>query len=162
MANAKTLVVFVLVLFLAGISHAAAPVSGEIQAYLVTVDKNGEEKVTKTDQVEPGQVMEFELVFTNNGETSVSGIQVVDPIPENTLFIGESHNSDVQANFEVSIDGGQSFEAEPVIRIETQLDGTQKEVVIPAEQYTHVRWLAKDALPSKGGKHRFTYRVSVK
>jgi len=162
MANVKNGVVFLFVLFLAGISYAAAPVSGEIQAYLVTVDENGSEKVTKTDRVEPGQVMEFELVFTNHGDTSVSGIQVVDPIPENTIFIGESHNSDVQANFQVSIDGGEFFESEPVIRIETQADGSQKEVVIPAEQYTHVRWEAKDDLPSKGGKHRFTYRVSVK
>ncbi len=162
MGNVKNLVVFVVIFLLAGISYAASPVSGEIKAYLVTVDKNGKEKVTKTDQVEPGQVMEFELVFTNNGETNVSGIQVVDPIPENTLFIGESHSSDVQANFEVSIDGGQTFESEPVIRIETQADGSQKEVVIPPEQYTHVRWLAEDALASKGGKQRFTYRVSVK
>jgi len=162
MAKFKTAIAFVFVLLLAGISYAAAPVTGEIQAFLVTVDKNGKEKITKTSQVQPGQVMEFELVFTNNGETNVSGVQVVDPIPENTLFIGESHNSDVTANFEVSIDGGQSFESEPVIRIETQLDGSQKEVVIPPEQYTHVRWLAQDALPSKGGKHRFTYRVSVK
>lgn len=162
MGNVKNAVVFLLVLLLAGVTYATQPVSGEIQTYVVTVDDSGNEKITKTDQVEPGQVMEFELVFTNNGDTSVSGIQVVDPIPENTLFIGESHSSDVQANFEVSIDGGQTFESEPVVRIETQADGSQKEVVIPPSQYTHVRWLAEDALASKGGKQRFTYRVSVK
>ena len=127
----------------------------------------------KTDLYQPGDRQRLQsyvkqkgnsratIVFTNNGDAGVSGIKVVDPIPNNTRFIGDSHSADVEAMFEVSIDGGESFEAEPVKRVETQADGSQKEVIVPPEQYTHVRWVAAEELSSKGGKHSYSYRVSV-
>jgi len=70
-------------------------------------------------------------------------------------------DTDVAATFEVSIDGGHSFEQEPVTRIETQLDGSQKEVVIPSSQYTHIRWAVADALDGKGGEQKYAYRVVI-
>jgi uncharacterized repeat protein (TIGR01451 family) len=152
---------FALLVAAAGIAYAKGPVSGEIQAFLVTVNEDGTEKIVPADQTEPGQVMEFQIVFTNSGESDVSGIKVVDPIPEFTKFIGDSHGSDVPAMFEVSIDGGVTFEAEPIVRTEVQADGSEKEVVIAPDQYTHLRWSSKEALVSNGGKHSFSYRVSV-
>ncbi len=153
--------VLALVLGIAGFAYAKGPVTGEIQAFIVTKDSDGLEKVLPAVETVPGQVMEFRIVFTNNGDSGVRGIKVVDPIPQNTRFIGDSHSADVPALFEVSIDGGESFEAEPVVRVETQSDGTQKEVVVPPEQYTHVRWVASEELASEGGKHSYSYRVSV-
>jgi len=156
------LIIFLLFAFsLTGLAFAKGPVTGEIQAFIVSVTDDGEEVVTKAVEAEPGHVMEFRIVFTNSGDEDVSGIQVVDPIPQNTRFIPDSHQSDVPAAFEVSIDGGESFENEPVVRIETQTNGRQKEVIVPPEQYTHVRWLAEPTLASNGGKHQFTYRVTV-
>lgn len=152
---------FLALFAVAGLAYAKGPVSGEIQAFLVTVGNDGAEKVVPTEQTQPGQIMEFQIVFTNSGEEDVSGIKVVDPIPEFTKFIGESHASDVTAVFEVSIDGGVSFEPEPVVRMETQADGSKKEVIVSPDQYTHIRWSADEALTSNGGKHRFSYRVAV-
>jgi uncharacterized repeat protein (TIGR01451 family) len=154
--------VLVLALGVAGFAHAKSPVTGEIQAFIVSKNSEGIEKVLPAKEAAPGQVMEFQIVFTNNGDSDVKGIKVVDPIPANTLFIGDSHSADVPATFQVSIDGGASFEGVPVVRYETQADGTEKKIVIPPEQYTHVRWVADEELPSKGGKHRYSYRVSVK
>ena len=152
---------FIAFLFFAGLAYAKGPVTGEIKVFVVSTDDSGQEIVTEADETEPGQVMEFRIVFTNNGEESVRGVQVVDPIPLNTRFVSDSHQADVPASFEVSIDGGESFELEPVTRIETQADGSQKEVVIPPSQYTHVRWLAQEELTSNGGQHSFAYRVTV-
>lgn len=149
----------------AGVLSAAAfantSVHGQISAYIVSQDAKGQEKVIPAEQTEPGQTMEFQIVFTNDGETNVKGIQVIDPVPENTQYIGTSNHSDVPAMFEVSIDGGVTFESEPVYRIETQADGTQKRVVIPASQYTHLRWTPEQELASNGGQQRYIYRVSV-
>lgn len=153
--------VLAFLLGIAGFAFAKGPVTGEIQAYIVTKDGDGQEKIEPAVETEPGQVMEFRIVFTNNGDSSVSGIKVVDPIPLNTRFIGDSHNADIEAEFEVSIDGGESFEPVPVKRFETQADGIQKEVIVPPEQYTHVRWVAAEELASAGGQHSFSYRVSV-
>lgn len=155
------LLVLVFMFSLAGLALANGPVTGEIQAFIVSVDDDGEEIIKKARETEPGHVMEFRIVFTNNGADDVKGIQVVDPIPQNTRFVPDSHQSDVTAAFEVSIDGGESFELEPVVRIETQPDGSQKEVVVSPEQYTHVRWLAAEELASNGGQHQFVYRVTV-
>lgn len=148
-------------LAIAGFAFAKGPVTGEVQAFIVSQDDDGAEKVSVANEAAPGEVMEFQITFTNEGDENVTGIQVIDPIPENTRFISDSHSSDVKASFEVSIDGGESYESEPVRRVETQEDGTQVEVVIPTDQYTHIRWLAGEALESDGGQHRFSYRVSI-
>jgi len=63
--------------------------------------------------------------------------------------------------FEVSIDGGETFESEPVTRIESQADGSQKEVIIPPALYTHIRWAVEDALEGEGGEQNYAYRVVV-
>ena len=144
-----------------GVAQADAPaVTGEIEAFLVTQSGEGEKLVEATEAA-PGEIMEFRIEFTNAGEEAVSGVQVVDSIPENTRFVGDSHAADVAALFEVSVDGGESFESEPVTRIETQADGTQAEIVIPPSDYTHLRWIAEEAMHADGGTQAFTYRVAV-
>lgn len=145
----------------AGMAFAKAPVEGHIEAYIVSLNDKGVEVVEPAAVAEPGEIMEYRLTFVNNGDSSVSGLKVVDPIPENTTFVSDSARTKVDARFEVSIDGGHSFEQEPVKRIETQLDGTQKEVVIPPAQYTHVRWAVTDALKGEGGEQNYAYRVIV-
>jgi len=154
-------IVLIAGLAVASFAFAKAKVTGDIQAYLISVNDEGKETLSLVEETEPGQVMEFQIVFTNEGDADVTGIQVVDPVPEFTTFIGSSHGADVAADFEVSIDGGTTFETEPVVRIETLTDGSTKEVIIPPTEYTHVRWIAKEALSSNGGSHKFHYRVTV-
>jgi len=154
-------IVFVAVMSVASFAIAKGQVTGDIQAFLVSVSEDGKETMSLVNETEPGQIMEFQIVFTNEGDADVTGIQVVDPVPEFTTFIGSSHGADVSADFEVSIDEGTTFEREPVVRIQTLADGSTKEVVIPASEYTHVRWVANEALTSNGGTHRFSYRVTV-
>lgn len=132
-----------------------------MEAYIVSMDKNGKEVVEPTTDTRPGDLMEYRLTFTNRGESAVSGLDIVDSIPLNTTFIGDSAQSDADSRFEVSIDGGRSFEQEPVKRIETQADGTQKQVVVPPEQYTHVRWVVEEVLDANGGTQQYAYRVIV-
>lgn len=145
----------------AGLAFANSPVEGFISAYIVSIDDNGAEVSEVATVAEPGEIMEYRLTFVNNGDSSVSGLKVVDPIPENTTFVSDSARTEVTSSFEVSIDGGESFESEPVTRIETQADGSQKEVVIPPAQYTHIRWAVEDALQGEGGEHNYAYRVVV-
>ncbi len=142
-------------------ADTAPPVTGDISAFLVSEDAQGEERLVLAETAAPGQVMEFRIEFTNSGPEEVSGIAVVNPVPANTRYLADSHAADVGAAFEVSIDGGESFEPEPVTRIETQPDGSQATVVVPPGQYTHVRWVADEPLAAKGGRQSFTYRVAV-
>lgn len=142
-------------------AYAASPVSGDIQAFLITAD-NGSELQQPAEQAEPGDVIEYRLIFTNSGEADVFGLNVVNPIPQNTTFVSQSANTKIPSIFKVSIDGGETFESTPVKRIETQTDGSQKEVVIPSSMYTHVQWKADKPLLSDGGEHVYSYRVTIK
>lgn len=148
-------------LLFAAAAYAASPVSGDIQAYLISGDSDSE-TLQPASQAEPGDVIEYRLVFTNSGETDVFGLNVVNPIPENTTFVSQSANTRIPSIFKVSIDGGATFEDTPVKRVETQSDGTQKEVIIPPSMYTHVQWKADKPLLSDGGEHIYSYRVTIK
>jgi len=148
-------------LFTCGLAYANSPVEGFISAHIVSTDEKGAEVTEVATVAEPGEIMEYRLTFVNNGNSAVSGLKVVDPIPENTTFVSDSARTEVSATFEVSIDGGESFESEPVTRIESQADGSQKEVIIPPALYTHIRWAVEDALEGEGGEQNYTYRVVV-
>lgn len=150
-----------LALSCASVALANGPVEGRIEAYLVSMDSQGNEVMQATAAAKPGELMEYRLTFVNSGESAVSGLNIVDPIPANTTFVSDSANSNAVALFEVSIDGGRTFESEPVVRIETQADGSQKEVVISSDQYTHVRWAVEEQLAAEGGTHEYGYRVIV-
>ncbi|ASJ76602.1 DUF11 domain-containing protein [Granulosicoccus antarcticus] len=154
-------IIATLVFSFASMALANGLVEGRIEAYLVSTDSQGNEVIQATAAAKPGELMEYRLTFVNSGESAVSGLNVIDPIPANTTFVSDSANSNADSLFEVSIDGGRTFEKEPVMRIETQADGSQKEVVIPPAQYTHVRWAVEESLDAEGGTHEYGYRVVV-
>jgi len=148
-------------MLVAGAAHAAPDVAGRLQAFNVSFDDAGTERVEPATATEPGATMEYRLTFTNAGDTPVNGLEIVDPIPENTTFVTDSASSQASAIFEVSIDGGRSFEAEPVRRVETRPDGSQQDVIIPPSRYTHLRWSVVETLDADGGTQQYAYRVLV-
>lgn len=154
-------VFFSAALAVSGLVFGEGQVEGSIEAFIVSKDDKGNEIIERATEAAPGDVMEYRLIFTNNTDAPVQGLKVTDPVPVHTSFLAESARAEVAANFLVSIDGGATFEKTPVTRIETQADGTQKKVVIPPEQYTHLRWDVKDVLDSDGEPHVYAYRVVV-
>jgi hypothetical protein len=77
------------------------------------------------------------------------------------MYVGQSAKTGVPADLLVSIDGGATFEAEPVRRQERMPNGQMKTVVVPAEKYTNIRWKVKQPISSLG-KQLYSYRVKVK
>ncbi|MGB1309680.1 MAG: hypothetical protein ACPG47_00645 [Leucothrix sp.] len=133
----------------------------DMQAYLVKTNAQGKEYRQPAKQTEPGHILEYNLSYTNQMEKSLSGLVVSGPIPANTTYIGRSAKAGVAADLLVSIDGGANFESEPVRRQKRMANGKMETVVIPAEQYTNIRWKVKQ--PIQGfGKQLYSYRVKVK
>jgi hypothetical protein len=60
----------------------------------------------------------------------------------------------------VSIDGGKTFEGEPVKRMVENEQGKKVEKIIPPSEYTHVRWVLQQPL-SAGETKSFSYRSLV-
>ncbi|WP_422447751.1 MULTISPECIES: hypothetical protein [unclassified Endozoicomonas] len=145
--------------FMMSTAQAAEKVRSQMLAYVVT-SENGKETLKKAATAEPGNVLEYQLAYTNTSAEAMSGLNVAVPVPANTRYLDKTAITVVPSRFEVSIDGGKTWEGEPVKRLRKDNNGQLKEVVIPATEYTNLRWLVQR--PLKGGEvQQFTYRIQV-
>ena len=87
----------------------------------------------------PGDLIEYRLSFTNNTTGSVRDVVFDDPIPEGLVYVAGSAGAEREdVSVEFSIDGGSSYDANPVI--EVQEAGAMVRRPAPPDRYTHVRW----------------------
>lgn len=142
-------------------TQTPAPLTNTMDAYVIELNSKGKEVAVHAETVEPGEMVEYRLTYNNISEKALNGLVVTGPIPSNTQYIGQTAQAGATSQFIVSIDGGKTFESEPVKRIVKDADGKDKEVIIPAEQYTHLRWNVNDTL-NAGAQQVYTYRVAVK
>lgn len=142
-------------------AFAEAPVQGTMEAFVVHLE-NSKEKLKAAQDVEPNQIVEYRLTYTNKSKADISGLTVVGPVPEGTSYVSDTADADIAASLKVSIDGGETFESEPVTREVVKANGEVIEKVIPSEEYTHLQWIAQSAIEGKGGKQLYRYRVKVK
>lgn len=152
--------VMALPLFGLSTGYADDPIQGAMEAFVVELEDN-RETLLAAKEVEPNQLVEYQLTYTNKSESNINGLTVVGPVPEGTTYVSNTANADVSASLLVSIDGGKTFETEPVIRLETKDTGEVIEKVVPPEQYTHLKWKAENAIGADGGTQFYTYRVRV-
>lgn len=136
------------------------PLQSTMQAFVITADKAGKETAKPAKEVEPGQVVEYRLTYKNVSNKPLSGITVTGPVPNATDYMAKTASSADNADFQVSIDGGKTFESEPVKRVVTDEQGKKIEKVIPPSEYSHVRWTLKQSLEA-GATQTFTYRSVV-
>lgn len=144
------------------VAHAAQepPVKSTMEAFLVQVDKKGNETLTPATTAEPGEVIEWQITFTNLTAETQNNLVVTGPVPQATHYVAGSANSEVKAALLVSINNGRKYAAEPMMRTVQNADGSTSTEVVPAEEYTHVRWRSSEPLAGHGSQ-TFTYRVSV-
>ncbi len=138
---------------------ADGPLTSQMETYLVA-EKDGQEVMTVTEEASPGDVIEYRLIYTNQSEQPLSGLEITGPIPANTAYLANSADTDVEAVFTVSIDDGSSFEAEPVTRSITGPDGQTQNVIVPPSDYTQLRWVPQSGI-QPGQVLEYRYRVKV-
>lgn len=133
-----------------------------LDVYLVvTEEKDGKkvETLVPSDEAEPGALLEYVLTYTNEGEDALTGFKIKSPIPSNTIFVGSTQKSSVKSDFTVSIDGGETFEQEPVKRTVVK-DGKPEEIVIPPSEYNTLAWGVSEALEPQSAM-TMRYRVII-
>ena len=149
----------VLLLAMSSLIWAEGPLSSHMETFLVT-ENEGKETVAATEQASPGDVVEYRLTYRNTGDQPLSGLVITGPVPANTAYVGGSANTEVDASFTVSIDNGDSFQAEPVTKTVTGENGQSRNVEVSPSDYTQVRWQPKGSLqPDQVQQYR--YRVTV-
>lgn len=144
--------------------------------------------VDKTGKAHPGDVLTYTVTLTNKGTGAATGLTAVDPIPHGTAYVRGSAAS-VLGRTEYSADGGKTWSALPLVAsadkgktwrpapaadyalLKTRPQelhggavieaGTGRQIkAAHASQYSHVRWLLKDAL-LPGGRANLSLKVVV-
>jgi uncharacterized repeat protein (TIGR01451 family) len=114
------------------------------------------EKLVPTDQVLPGDIVQYRLICTNSGTEPAGNVKIGNPVPDNTRYIEGSASTDGMKLL-FSADGGKTFVPYADLTVE---DGTVGKRPAKAEEITHVQWiLIKPLLPE--GVKEVTYRVRL-
>jgi len=108
--------------------------------------------------VASGDVLRYTIVGENTGGESAENLEVTQPIPEQMIYKLNSAVSENQAEITYSVDQGNTFVAEPKIKI-TKEDGTVVERPAPPEAYTHVRWNFATVSPEAGATGMYKVQV---
>ena len=157
----RTLIALVLLMASAWVAAAPGePLTSRMDVYRIEIADDGSERAVAVEETLPGEVLEYRLRYENVSEQPLRALVITGPVPANTNYVGASAATMVASSLQVSVDGGGSFEPEPVLRTRTRADGSTQEYVVPPEQYTHVRWLSEQALAARTTQE-FRYRVVV-
>lgn len=116
-------------------------------------DENGQsqkgwEKLEGEAVVQPGDVLRYVVASENEGEMSANNLVITQPISKDMTYkLGSAKGNDA-ATITYSIDGGETFVAEPMVEV-TLADGTTEMQPAPAEAYTNVKWDFSQSLEAK-------------
>ncbi|MGD8377681.1 MAG: hypothetical protein PVF68_16225, partial [Acidobacteriota bacterium] len=119
----------------------------QVERELLETTPAGEQVLRRepAEDVAAGDVLVYTLNIQNEGQGPAHRARVVDPIPPGTVLIPDSVAGD-SAEITYSIDGGDSFAAYPITRQVAGADGSQREVPVSVEEYTHLRWTLTETL----------------
>ena len=126
-----------------------------------SVEREGKSlSLDKVENVKPGEVLDWQIVSSNEGSAPARDYKAVGHVPAGTVLVAGSAAAEGGSTVTYSIDGGKTFSSQPIIE-EKQADGSVKRVPAPVSMYTEVRYEWSDALAA-GGKLSASYRVRVK
>jgi hypothetical protein len=141
---------------------AASAARPEVKVELAgSVERGGARlALDRVEHVRPGEILDWQIVSSNEGAGAARDYKAVGHIPAGTVFVAGSAAGENGSMVTYSIDGGKTFSSQPVVE-ERQPDGTVKKVPAPISMYTEVRYEWSDAL-APGGKLSASYKVRVK
>ncbi len=131
------------------------PLASQLNAYVLEPDADGEMVRRSAEDVEPGDKVEYELVYENLGDSELSGLVVSAPIPSSMVFVAGSNATGIAAPFQVSADDGASWSKPPIL-VATE----EGEVEVPVSEYDVVRW-SPDSAIAPGETWTFSYSAIV-
>ena len=126
-----------------------------------SVEREGKSlSLDKVENVKPGEVLDWQIVSSNEGSAEARDYKAVGHIPAGTSLVAGSAAGEHGSTVTYSIDGGKTFSTQPIIE-EKQPDGSVKKTPAPVSMYTEVRYEWSDALAA-GGKLSASYKVRVR
>lgn len=153
-----------LLALVAGVSPLAAqeenPLKSEMTAFRVVTTEDGKERLVATDNVEPGQTVEYVMKYSNVTDQALNQIRVQGPVPVEMVYVADSASKPSGVLLEFSVDEGQTFSVPPV-KYQKQLeDGSIVEAIATPDLYNLVRWTISSLPGNKSTTLK--YRVNVR
>ena len=165
----KKITIIFLLATLASLSLAQdEPIATKIEYYVVSQitaeDGSKEEKFSDNlSKVYPGQIIEYRLIASNQGEITLPEEIVVLTMPMLQGFTyvdGSATPSSDEVLTEFTVDD-ENFGEQPLMDTITSNDGESEEVIIDPNRYKAVRWTVLTPF-EPGQEATFIYRVKVK
>jgi uncharacterized repeat protein (TIGR01451 family) len=126
----------------------------------LTTMKDGK-KVTEmgpADNIKSGDTVVYTIEYTNSGAGEARDAKIVDPVPQNTVYVvGSAEGKGTEIT--CSINGGKDFKKEPVKMLVKKTDGSKEEREASPGQYTHIKWVVKKVMAGESGKVSFKVKV---
>ena len=139
---------------LAGAVKASA-VEAKLAAYKVTRDADNKEVLSPADKVAPDDLLEYQVVYQNNGKSLLKQLTANLPIPVGTTYVTGSAKP---AGAMASLDG-KNFATIPLKRMVKKPDGKLEEQLVPLTEYRALKW--KLAELAEKNKAEVSARVRV-
>jgi uncharacterized repeat protein (TIGR01451 family) len=115
-------------------------VIAKLTAHKVAMQPDGKPVFQPADQAQPGDVIEYEAVYSNQGKGGVKGLIATMPIPSGMDYMPSTAKP---AQAMASVDG-QKFAPIPLKRMVKLPNGKEEPRDIPYEEYRYLRWEAGD------------------
>ena len=133
-------------------------ITSKVQKVVPVETANGEKtyELTSASKVLPNEVVQYSTHFKNISDELADGIQIVNPIPEHTVYLpntAQGKNSDIV----FSVDGGKQYGKAESLKVKGK-DG--KLHVAKPSDYTHIRWQYQGKL-SPSEEQVVTFRVRL-
>jgi len=129
----------------AALVMCASALSAQKPLVVTAVNLNARSRGSQSQAVMPGDVVQYQLRFTNQGQGDARGVVFTNPVPEGLRYVDGSAGADRQdVAVEYSTDSGKTYAATPLVTVVEKGRRVQK----PAspEQYTHVRWTVRGSI----------------
>jgi len=114
-------------------------VSSVLSVYKITLNENGNEIATATEEVTPGDLIEYRVTYTNNDVGPITELQPMLPIPTGMEYVKDSARP---ANITASVSStGTDFQSLPLTRQVRLPDGTVATQEVAASEYRRLQWM---------------------
>lgn len=130
-------------------------VVSDLKAFKVIIE-NKKEKLVPAESVLPGDIIEYQLTYSNQTNGAISNLRPILPIPEGMVFIDQSAKPSMHA---VSITDDQVFQVPPIVREITLPNGSKGKIKVDAKEYRFIQWLQESM--AKGDTKVFKARMRI-
>jgi uncharacterized repeat protein (TIGR01451 family) len=126
-------------------TQASKAVEAKLTVFQVGKNADGKETLLSADKAAPGDTLEYQTVYQNNGKSPVKALDATLPLPAGLAYVAGSARP---ANAQASVDG-KVFAAMPLKAMVKTPGGKLEEQLVPLSEYRALRWSLGD-LPADG------------